>query len=236
MKLFRRISAVLSAVAVTLALAVPAFAATVTFSGKDDIDFGPGSGYHATDLFTDFKDVMPGDTIRDTLTIKNSVSKSSYITVYLQAVPHNEKNPLQYSEPFENTDGKDQQNIPGQRDETIATMEEFLSQLTLTIKKGDTVLYEGVPHDPTGKTINLGKINKGRKLELELTLSVPISMGNEFALRVGEVDWVFYADIVEGKNLLQTGQLNWPIPVLGTLGGGLILLGVVCLRRKKKNG
>ena len=236
--IFKRVSSLALAVALVFALAAPGAAATVTFHSKQDIDLTGGSGYTATDLFTEFKNVMPGDVITDTLTIENKIGASSYIKVYLMAVPHGKDNGLTYSEPFEEEDGKDQTHIDGERDETIESMEEFLSQLTLTVKKGQTVLFQGPPHDPEGKlekAVELGKINKGRKLDLTLTLSVPIEMGNEFALRVGEVDWVLYADIVEGKNLIQTGQLNWPIPVLGTLGVALILFGVVSMRKRKKD-
>lgn len=35
-------------------------------------------------------------------------------------------------------------------------------------------------------------------------------------------------------SLIQTGQLNWPIPVLLTLGGALVLAGLVLTRRKNR--
>ena len=34
--------------------------------------------------------------------------------------------------------------------------------------------------------------------------------------------------------LIQTGQLNWPIPVLLALGGALVLAGLVLTRRKNR--
>ena len=242
-QLFKRASALAMSLLLVLALATPAAAATVTFNSKDDVDLTPGSGYHATDLFGNFKDVMPGDTRKDTVTITNSIRKSSYIKVYLKAVPHDEeKNPLQYSEKYEEEDGKDQkENLPdGVRDETVASMNDFLSQLTLTVTdKDDKVIYTGHPNNPgslaTGdRGVYLGKLNRNKSVKLYLTLEVPIDMGNDYALRVGEVDWVFSAEIIEGDSLIQTGQLNWPIPVLGTLGAALILFGVVTMRKKKK--
>lgn len=236
-QLLKRVSSLALALVLVVAMAAPASAATVTFYGKKDIDFEPGSGYTATDLFTKFKDVMPGDTITDTITITNKISKSKYINVYLKAVPHNASNGLTYSESYENKDGKDQANIDGQRDETVESMNEFLAQLTLTVTdKSGKIIYQGQPNDPgqLKKAVSLGKINKNRSMNLKVKLEVPIEMDNEFAQRVGEVDWVFYADIVEGDSLIQTGQLNWPIPVLGTLGAALILFGVVSMRKKKK--
>ena len=36
--------------------------------------------------------------------------------------------------------------------------------------------------------------------------------------------------------LIQTGQMTWPIPVLGSLGALMILCGIVMMRRKRKSG
>ena len=42
--------------------------------------------------------------------------------------------------------------------------------------------------------------------------------------------------ITNTATLIQTGQMNWPIPVLGSLGALMILCGIVMMRRKRKNG
>ena len=72
--------------------------------------------------------------------------------------------------------------------------------------------------------------------KLEAVLTVPAGLGNEYAYRVGEVDWVF---TVEGFNnekpLIPTGQLNWPVAVFGALGVLLIAGGVFVLTKKKKH-
>lgn len=77
---------------------------------------------------------------------------------------------------------------------------------------------------------------KGKSAKLEAVLTVPAELGNEYAYRVGEVDWVF---TVEGFNnekpLIPTGQLNWPVAVFGALGVLLIAGGVVVLTKKKKH-
>ena len=82
----------------------------------------------------------------------------------------------------------------------------------------------------------LGTFAKGKSAKLEAVLTVPAGLGNEYAYRVGEVDWVF---TVEGFNnekpLIPTGQLNWPVAVFGALGVLLIAGGVVVLTKKKKH-
>lgn len=40
--------------------------------------------------------------------------------------------------------------------------------------------------------------------------------------------------ITNTRALLQTGQLNWPIPVLGGAGGLLFIAGMLMLRRKEE--
>lgn len=42
-----------------------------------------------------------------------------------------------------------------------------------------------------------------------------------------------YIMVVNTASLIQTGQLNWPIPVLSALGLALVVFGVIKIRRKK---
>lgn len=203
-----------------------------------------GSGYTDTDLFNNFKDVMPGDERTETITIKNSVNGFDYVKLYIRAEAHDEEgNPLTYSEPFENEDGHDQANIDGVRDETVVTMADFLSKLTMEVYLVNAdgtkqSIFSASPDETAQVTDNvlLGTFAKGKSAKLEAVLTVPAGLGNEYAYRVGEVDWVF---TVEGFNnekpLIPTGQLNWPVAVFGALGVLLIAGGVVVLTKKKKH-
>ena len=203
-----------------------------------------GSGYTDTDLFNNFKDVMPGDERTETITIKNSVNGFDYVKLYIRAEAHDEEgNPLTYSEPFENEDGHDQADIDGARDETVVTMADFLSKLTMEVYLVNAdgtkqSIFSASPDQTAQLTDNvlLGTFAKGKSAKLEAVLTVPAGLGNEYAYRVGEVDWVF---TVEGFNnekpLIPTGQLNWPVAVFGALGVLLIAGGVVVLTKKKKH-
>ena len=203
-----------------------------------------GSGYTDTDLFGNFKNVMPGDELTENITIKNNVSGFDYVKLYIRAVPHDEQgNPLTYDEKFENEDGKDRQNVDGERDETVATMANFLSELSMEIYLVNAdgtkqSIFSASPDQTAQLTDNvlLGTFAKGKSAKLEAVLTVPAGLGNEYAYRVGEVDWVF---TVEGFNnekpLIPTGQLNWPVAVFGALGVLLIAGGVVVLTKKKKH-
>jgi len=178
---------------------------TITFKGAEEgFAFQPGSKYTATDLFGNFKDVMPGDRLTEEIAIKNEAKDCDYIKVYMKAVVHDEAgNPITYSEAFENADGKDQAGIDGQRDETVATMHDFLSQLTMRIYNSETLIYNASP-DEAGALIDfvyLGTLVAEESFELRVELDVPIELGNEYANRVGEVDWVFLAECIEFDKL-----------------------------------
>lgn len=214
--------------------------ATVTFRGKTaGFDMGGGSGYTATDLFSGLKDVMPGDRLTDTIVIQNSASDCAYIKLYLKAVPLDEKgNPLTYSEAYEAADGNDQAGIPGQRDETIPTMADFLAQLTMRVYDGAKLISESTPEKAGALAANvlLGTLEKGQKLELRIELDVPATLGDEYAHRVGEVNWVFTAECFDsGKGLAQTGQRNREIWLLGVGGAVLFFCGLFAMRRKETN-
>ena len=207
-----KLASLLLAIVMVFSLSVTAFAAdsSITFKGaQEGFDFQPGSQYTATDLFDNFKDVMPGDKLTETIQIKNEASDCDYIKLYMRAVVHDENgNPLTYSEPFEQLDGKDQSGenqtpVDGQRDETVATMQDFLSQLTMRIYNGTELIYNASP-DEAGALVNnvlLGTLSKGESLNLTVELDVPIELGNEYANRVGEVDWVFLAECFEYEKL-----------------------------------
>ena len=135
--------------------------------------------------------------------------------------------------------------MPGDtRTETVATMTEFLSQLSMKVWNGTELIYEASPDELDGlaEPKLLGTFRKGETATLTVELTVPLELDNDFANRLGEVDWKFTAEeytsgggkpTVTPGTLIQTGQLNWPIAVLAAAGGVLIALGWVILRKKR---
>jgi uncharacterized repeat protein (TIGR01451 family)/LPXTG-motif cell wall-anchored protein len=126
---------------------------------------------------------MPGDTLTQTIVVKHG-SDAKLVRIYLRAVAHDDSNPLE-------TEVKET--------ETEVTANEFLAQLRMTVKNGDEVIFEASPDQTDGLTENvlLGEFKKGESTTLTVTLEVPIELGNEYANRGGEVDWVFTADEID---------------------------------------
>ena len=226
----------LLALVMALSLSVSAFAADPTvdivYKGRDKLLITPKTTeFTTTDLFGGgFKGVMPGDKLKETITFKNdtTTSRSRYVKLYIQALAHDaEKNP-----PVAKTT------------ETVATMTEFLSQLSMKVWNGTELIYEASPDELDGlaEPKLLGTFRKGETATLTVELTVPLELDNDFANRLGEVDWKFIAEEYTsggGKptttpgTLIQTGQLNWPIAVLAAAGGVLIALGWVILQKKR---
>ncbi len=178
-KSFRMILSLVLMLMLVMSLATTAYAAdpTVTYKGvKDTFVFGPGSTeYTDTDLFGSFKNVMPGDTRTETITFKNAAADNDYVNLYLKAVPHNAANPLS-----PNVDEKT----------NIADMNAFLSQLTMTVTCNGKVIKDALKGGLATDQF-LAKVKRGETVKLTVELKVPLELGNEYANKIGEVDWVF---------------------------------------------
>ena len=193
-KTLKTISALALVLVLLLGMSATAFAESkVTYEGgAEKFVFLPGSEYSETDLFENFKGVMPGDVITQEITVQNNYTKAEKVNIYLRAVVHDEQgNPL--SEEVART-------------EDLVSMQHFLSQLTMTVKQGDKVLFSASPDELDGlkENVLLGTFPGKSYTKLVVELSVPIELGSEYANRVGEVDWVFTAE--EVTKTIQTGD------------------------------
>lgn len=236
----KTIASLVMAITMILGMTLTASAAdsSITYEGgAEKYVFLPGSEYTDSDLFDNFKDVMPGDVLSEEITVKNDYKGSDYVKIYMRAVAHDENgNPLTYSEIYENIDGKDQANVGGQRDETVATMHDFLSQLSMKIWNGDELIYEASPDELDGLQNNvlLGEFEPGESTELIVELSVPIELGNEYANRVGEVDWVFVAEELNEPETPDTGDHSNVMIWIGLMAIALVCFTIVLMRRKRQ--
>lgn len=158
---------------------------SIEFKGFDSgFDFEPGSEYTKTDLFNNFKNVMPGDVLTEKITFKSSAKDCDYINLYMRAQSHSEKeNPL--SPNVSETGG------------AATTMIEFLSQLYMKVWNGKELIYSAPPDELNGLKTNqlLGTFRSGDTAVITVELTVPKELGNKYANRIGEVDWIFHAEM-----------------------------------------
>lgn len=218
---------------------VRAVGGEVIFRGTSErFSFAPGSKYTTTDLFTELKDAMPGDFLKETIAVANKSHHADGVKLYLRVAPHSSENSITYSESHETADGKDQTGIPGKRDETLASMSDFLSQLTLRVYHGNTLVFEDALGDPAKleEAVYLGTLERNHSLELKLELEVPAQLDNRYANRVGEMDWIFTAEVFDdpGKpDVPRTGDGIIAAVVIMGISGLLFLLILLTGRRRK---
>ena len=222
-KTLKTISALALALVLLLGMGATAFAESkVTYEGgAEKFVFLPGSEYTETDLFENFKGVMPGDVITQEITVQNNYTKAEKVKIYLRAVVHDEQgNPL--SEEVART-------------EDLVSMQDFLSQLTMTVKQGDKVLFRDSPDELDGlkENVLLGTFPGRSKTILTVELSVPFELGNEYANRVGEVDWIFTAE--EVTKTVQTGDDSDLILWAALMTLSLVTAAGVILTLNRKN-
>ena len=154
----------------TLSAVLPAYAVNgkVTYAGKaQQFVFTPGSEKSPSDLFPEFKNAMPGDTLTQKILIKNDAGKEVKVKLYLRSL--------------------------GAHEDSAA----FLSKLGLRVQKSEenTMAYMfDAPANETAQLtdwVYLGTLYSGGEVNLDITLSVPTELENDFQNQTGYLDWEF---------------------------------------------
>lgn len=166
----KKVIALLVAFILAFSTSVSVFAAesNVVYSGKSgEFVFAPGSEHSPTDLFTEFKDVMPGDTLTQKITVENKASDDVKVNIYLRSLGADENS------------------------------KDFLSQLTLKVQKSEedatSDLFDAKADETAGLTdwVCLGTLYSGGKVNLDVTLGVPVELDNAFQNAIGNLNWEF---------------------------------------------
>jgi hypothetical protein len=219
MKQRKKFPALLLTVALLFTLVFPVSAADgqVTYSGASKkFIFLPGSTHSPTDLFPELKNVMPGDTLTQTITVRNDPSNKVKVKIYIRSL--------------------------GARDGSDA----LLSQLHLRVEKtGSTqmhYMFDAAANEPAQlqEWVELGTLYSGGTVDLKVILDVPAELGNEFSNQAAYLDWQFLVEeypIEPDDPVPPTGDIA-PVELLTGLaavsGTALVLVFVVIASKRRK--
>ena len=180
----------------------------VTYEGgAEHFVFLPGSEYSDSDLFENFKGVMPGDVIIQRITVKNTSDKQ--VRIYMRADLIEEKH------------------------------RDFLDKLNLQVACKSEYIFDAAPSQTGQLTQNtlLGTFKTAGSVELVVTLTVPLDLGNEYMNTMGIVPWTFLIEEVPEDDTPHTGDDF----ELGTwlIAAGMILVAIavvlIQMKRQKAN-
>lgn len=159
-----------------LSCVTPVFAAdgNVTYSGDaGKFVFAPGSEHSPTDLFPNFKDVMPGDSITQPITVKNDASNKVKVKIYVRSL--------------------------GAHEDSV----EFLSKLHLRVEKSEentmAYMFDAAASETAQLTewVCLGTLYSGGEVNLNVILDVPVELDNQYQQQIGYLDWEFMIEEYE---------------------------------------
>lgn len=145
--------------------------------GAENFVFLPGSVFTDSDLFANFKNVMPGDVITQRIIVKNNSGKK--VRIFLRAEPVDDKHREFLSHLNLQVTSKNEHVFDAAASQT--------AQLT-----------ENVP---------LGVFKTAGSTELTLTLTVPYDLGNEYMLATGIIPWTFTVEeYIDEEDTPHTGD------------------------------
>lgn len=141
-------------------------ASTVTYVNRaEQFVFVPED----TNLFENFKGIMPGDERNQEIQVRNN--STGVVNIYLKINPINAKS----------KDFLEQLNLKINNQETVIFNDQFASQGSFSDYK------------------LLTKLEPKAKMSLDLLLEVPISLSKEFMHQEAEIEWLFKVEEVETK-------------------------------------
>lgn len=213
----KKFISILTICIMALLTALPADAADgkVTYDGTaQHFIFEPGGDASPSNLFPDFTDVMPGDILTQKITVKNDADRKVKVKIYLRSLGANPDS------------------------------EAFLSQLGLKVKKSEdneTAYMFDAASDETAQLTDwvlLGTLYSGGEVNLNVTLQVPIALGNEFQSQIGYLDWEFKVEELpvepDDPQVPPTGDHSRIGQYLALLLGSLFALIVLLIWHKKR--
>lgn len=180
--------------------------ASVTYEGRaEKFVFLPGSELSDSDLFENFKGVLPGDVLTQQIRVENSTGKK--VRIYMRAEGASEADAAFLSNLQLNVVSGDKEIFEAAASETAQLTENTL----------------------------LGTFKKNGGTDLTVTLTVPAELGNDFMATSGVVPWTFVVEEVPEDKTPDTGDwfdLTLWVSIAAVLAALIIALLIVKKRRE----
>jgi hypothetical protein len=189
-------------------VAMPVFATdgNVIYSGDSGkFIFEPGSDYSPTDLFPNFKDVMPGDTISQKIMVKNNAKKN--VKISMRALGAHE----------DSVDLLSKLNLSVEKVTNTKVFEAAADQ-TAQLTEWRT----------------LGVLASGGETELSVVLQVPTDLDNNYQELVGYLDWEFMVEEIDDGSA-QTGDRANSVTWIIGIGCSVIAIVIIVILNRRKD-
>lgn len=204
----KKVAVILLALLLTMVGTAALADAAVSYEGgAEKFVFLPGSAYSNSDLFENFKNVLPGDSLVQKITVRNDTNGK--VRLYMRA----------------EMEGMQDREFLSQLKMTV----ECRDQKIFDAAPSKTAQL-------TNNTL-LGTFNSRGSTELTVTLTVPAEMGNDYMARVGVVPWTFVAEEIEDEKSPHTGdwfQTGVWVGVALLLTATIVVLLIVQRKRREK--
>ena len=193
---------------IIFAVAMPVFATdgNVIYSGDSgEFIFEPESDYSPTDLFPNFKDVMPGDTLTQNITVRNNAKKS--VKISMRALGAHE-----HSMDF------------------LSKLNLYVEKVTDTPLFEATADQTAQLTEWRA----LGVLASGGEAELSVVLQVPTDLDNNYQELIGYLDWEFMVEEIDDGRT-QTGDRASSVPWIIGLGCSVIAIVIIVILNRRKD-
>ena len=138
----------------------------VTYNGNaGEFIFEPGSEHSLTDLFPNFKDVMPGDSLTQKITVKNDADHK--VKIYIRSL--------------------------GAHEDSVEFLSQLGLKVTHSEENEMAYMFDAAADKTAQLTdwVYLGTLYSGGEVNLDVTLNVPVELDNQFQNKIGYLDWEF---------------------------------------------
>ena len=189
-------------------VAMPVFATdgNVIYSGDSGkFIFEPGSDYSPMDLFPNFKDVMPGDTISQNITVRNNAKKS--VKISMRALGAHENS----------VDFLSKLNLYVEK-ATDTSLFEATADQTAQLTEWQA----------------LGVLASGGEAELSVVLQVPVDLDNNYKELVGYLDWEFMVEEIDDGRTQTGDRADYWLWIIG-LGCSVLVFVIVIIAKAQKD-